>query len=670
MELPSEHTEKARHLVASMTLDEKLSMIGGTRGFFTVAIERLGISSIFMSDASQGVNVRDEWLGDPMEPVLERSTAFPSMIQLASTWNPELAGRYAAAVGEECRAGGVHILLGPGMNIYRHSQCGRNFEYLGEDPFLAASIIREFVRGVQSQGVVATLKHFAANNTDFFRRKSNSILDDRTLREIYLPAFQAGVDAGAKAVMTSYNLINGVWASQNRMLITDILRGEMGFDGLVMTDWWAVNDAEQLILSGQDLEMPKAKVLEDAGKLVADGTVSESDIDRMVVSQVATALSMDLYAADFAKPELISRLPDHEQVALETARAGTVLLRNEGVLPLAPDAKVLLTGKFVREKVRGGGAAEVEGYGWTLLEDAVSSAFANTRCVAEPSQADLDWADALVISTGTLDSEGWDRPFALPEEDEAFVSRLVSAHDAAIVVVNSGGGIRMTDWADRAAAIVYGWYGGQTGNRALADILVGSVNPSGKLPITIEREFTDSPGNGYMPDGEDFYSGWSDDEEQAHPVYDVHYTEGIFVGYRWFEQKQITPLFPFGHGLSYTSFAYSDLKASESWLESDGVVSVTCTIENTGAVAGTEIAQLYVGAPGASHPRPAKELKGSARIELAPGASGTVTFEVSRDMLRYWDPDRTEWRTETGTHRLLVAASSADVRLEAQIDVT
>ncbi len=661
--------QRAKELVSQMTLDEKLSMIGGIHGFYTVAVDRLGVSSLFMSDASQGVNVRSEWLGEPMTPALKQSTAFPCLVQLASTWDSALARRYAAAVGEECRAGGIHVLLGPGMNIYRQSQCGRNFEYLGEDPFLAASMIREYVTGVQGEGVVATLKHLVANNTDFYRRKSNSVVDDRALREIYLPAFQAGIEAGAKAIMTSYNLINGEWCSQNRELITTVLRGELGFDWLVMTDWWAVNDAEKVIRSGQDLEMPAAQILADTGALIEDGSVSETDIDRMVISQVATALSMDLYRDDYRAPELIERLPEHEAVALQTAREGTVLLRNTGVLPLAADAHILLTGRFAREKAFGGGAAEVEGFAWKTMEEALGASFSDLRFVENPSTSDLEWADAVIVSTGTLDHEGWDRPFALPPEEEQTVSRIARAHSATIVVVNAGGGIRMTGWADDTAAIVYGWYGGQTGNQALAEILSGAVNPSGKLPITIEREFDDSPGAGYMPPGEEFYSDWNSDEEEAHAVYDVIYSEGVFVGYRWYDTKDIEPLYPFGHGLSYTTFDYSDLSVSAASLGEGEAVNVTCTVRNIGSVRGTEVIQLYVGSPGKIHPRPIKELKGIARIELGPGEAKVAQISIDATLLRYWDPDRSEWRMEPGTHRILVGASSRDIRLEGAIEL-
>jgi beta-glucosidase len=551
------------------------------------------------------------------------------------------------------------------MNIYRHSQAGRNFEYLGEDPHLAAAMIGEYVTGLQSTGVMATLKHFAANNSDFFRRKSNSVLDDRTLREIYLPAFQAGIDAGARAVMTGYNLVNGEWASQNRWLITEVLRNEMGFDGLVMTDWWAVSNAEKLILSGQDLEMPAPQILEDALSLINAGSVSEADIDRMLISQIAAALSLDLYREDFKMPELASRFPEHAGIALETARQGTVLLKNDDLLPLAPETKILLTGKFIRQRAFGGGAAEVEGYDWLTMEEALAKSFPSLRCAEDPTPDDIAWADALIVSTGTLDHEGWDRPFALPSDEEQFVRRMVASDKPAAVIVNAGGGIRMTGWNDQAAAVVYGWYGGQAGNGALAEILSGAVNPSGKLPITIEREFTDSPGAGYLPDGEQLYSGWNGEGEKAHEVFDVIYDEGMFVGYRWYDAKNIEPLYPFGHGLSYTSFDYSDLEI----VGSPEGLSIAFAVSNAGDRAGAEVAQVYVGAPGARQPRPIRELKGSTRVVLAPGETKRIALSIGGRALSYWNPDSGSWEREAGVHRIAVGASSRDIRLEGSADL-
>jgi beta-glucosidase len=661
------HRKQAKELVSRMSLDEKLSMIGGIHGFNTVAIERLGIGSLYMSDASQGVNIRDEWLGEELTPALEKSTSFPAMIQLASTWNPDLARSYAQSIGEECRAGGIHILLGPGMNIYRHSQAGRNFEYLGEDPFLAARFIERYVEGLQSTGVMATLKHLAANNSDYFRRKSNSVVDDRTLREIYLPAFQAGVDAGARAAMTAYNLLNGEWCSENRYLITEVLRGEMGFEGLVMTDWWAVDNAEKVIHSGQDLEMPAAKVLADAGALIESGAVSESDIDRMVESQVAAALSLDLYQKNYKKPELMAKLPAHRDIALETARQGTVLLKNKGLLPLSDKTRVLLTGKFTREKAYGGGAAEVDGYDYQSLEQAMAARFPALRCVDEPSSEDLEWAEVLMVSAGTMDHEGWDRPFALPPEEEDFLIRMLESHPRSLVVVNSGGGIRMTGWHNKASAIIYGWYGGQTGNQALAEIIGGEVSPSGKLPISIEKEFADSPGAGYLPVGEELYVGWNGEGEQAHPIFDVEYSEGVFVGYRWYDKKEIEPLYPFGHGLSYTSFEYSDLRLSSDELAPGDTLSVSCKVRNAGDRTGTEVVQLYACPPGKAQPRPVRELKGFARVELKPGEARRIDIPLEWEALRYWDPDSRSWEAEDGEHRIQLGASSRKIHLECRV---
>jgi beta-glucosidase len=669
MSISIAHRNQAKSIVSKMSLEEKLGMIGGIHGFWTVPLEHLGLGSLFMADASQGVNLRDEWMGEELTPALERTTAFPCMIQLASSWNPELAKEYAKSVGEECRAAGVHILLGPGMNIYRHSQSGRNFEYLGEDPFLISSFIHNYVTGLQSTGVMATIKHLVANNTDFFRRKSNSIVDERSLREIYLPAFQVGINAGAGAVMTAYNLLNGEWCSQNRVLINEILRKEMGFDGLVMTDWWAVENAEKTLLSGQDLEMPAVKVLESTKELLESGKVKEADLDRMVISQIASAISMDLYRKDYQQKDLLENFPKHLEIAFRTASEGTVLLKNDDLLPLKPSQKILLCGKFIKEKAFGGGAAVVEGYDYHTLEDSIKEEFVEVQSIENPSKEELEWADVVVLSTGTLDHEGWDRPFELPKEDENFIQNILSSHSKVLVIVNTGGGVRMTDWNDKAKAIIYAWYGGQIGNKALAQIISGKINPSGKLPISIEREFTDSPGANYLPEGEELYSDWNIEGEEAHPVYDVEYTEGIYVGYRWYDHKNIEPLYPFGHGLSYTTFELSDLELNGTEFRVNEQLTLSFTVSNTGSKDGTEIVQSYVSAPGKVISRPVQELKGFTRVSLKVGESKKIRIVIDTNTLQYWNPETQRWTLEAGEHTISLGSSSRNLVLHGKFTV-
>ncbi|AHC14482.1 Beta-glucosidase [Salinispira pacifica] len=651
-----------------MTLDEKLLLIGGTRGFFTREVERLGIREVFMADASQGINIRHDWLDEPMTPCLEKSVAFPSMSCLAASWNPQISEEYARSVGEEARAGGVGILLGPGMNIYRHSQSGRNFEYLGEDPYLAARMIERFVKGVQSNGVVATIKHFITNNTDYFRRKSNSVVDDRALREIYLPAFKAGVEAGAKAVMTAYNQFNGEWCSQNRELITGILREELGFQWLVMTDWWAIEDAEATVHSGQDLEMPASKILQAVPRLLDEGKIKESEIDRMVISLVKTCIAMNLYDSDFKKNELVENLPAHEEISRKTVEEGAVLLKNNDLLPLDGTGKILVCGKFLDTIPKGGGAAEVEGFNHISLRQALESEFpGRLHFAATPTSEDLSTADTVLVSTGTLDSEGWDRAFELTKDDENLVSLCCRSNKRTLVLVNSGGGIRMTSWADDVAAILYGWYPGQNGYAAIAGIISGRLNPSGRLPITIEKEFSDSPGYGYIPEGEELYRGWNDQEEHKRDVYDIEYKEGVFVGYRWYQQKNIEPLFPFGFGISYSSFEISNAATDTPRIGQGESARIRCTVKNTAKRAGKTVVQLYVSDQEASVARPPRELKAFSKLELEAGEEREIDFTLPPEAFMFYSTEQKRWVSEAGSFTVYLAFDSTDDSQQVEI---
>jgi len=661
-------TTRADALLAKLSLDEKLQLISGHQSFFIKGFAEHGIPELYLSDASGGVNIRRN-LGKP----LARSVAFPAPIALAATWNPALAHRYARSIGEECRAGGIAILLGPGMNIYRHSQCGRNFEYLGEDPFLAAQLVERYVLGILETGTIPTLKHFVANNTDHHRRTSNSVLDERTLHEIYLPAFKAGIEAGAMAVMTSYNQVNGEWTGQSHAIITQLLREQLGFKWLVMTDWWSVWDAEKIIASGQDLEMPGEKFLQaDAARLLKSGRITEAQIDRMVRSILRTQIAMGLHDRPVRDEYFLERVPEHEQVTLQTARESIVLLQNrDAVLPLKRGSakKILLTGLFTDSIPRGGGSAEVEGYDHITLRRALEDTYGDALVTVEnPTDDDLRSADAVLLSTGTHDSEGWDRPFALPDAEEQRIRHAVTLNPRTIVLVNAGSGIRMTAWTAQAAAIVYAWYPGQNGNRALAEILCGDVAPSGKLPFTIEREFADSPGANYLPPGEQLYTGWDPDNDMSRPINDIHYDEGILTGYRWYEAKNITPLFAFGHGLTYTTSEYSKLIITPDKLRlPDGRISVEFTITNTGGTTATETAQLYISALAPSVPRPPKELRGFTRVTLQPGESRTARIRLVPKDFSFWDVTTHTWKTDPGEFRILIGPASNAIALEGKV---
>jgi len=656
---------RAGELLSKMTRAEKLQLVTGYNSFYIKGYPKLGIPAFYLSDATGGVNIRRN-----LSDQLEKSTAFPCPLALTATWNPSLSYNYAKGIGEECRAGGIAVLLGPGMNIYRQSQCGRNFEYFGEDPFLAARMVERYVGGVLDTGTIPTLKHFLANNTDFHRRTSNSVVDERTLHEIYLPAFQAGVNAGAMAVMTSYNQLNGEWCGQSEYVITKLLRGEMGYRWLVMTDWWSVWDAGKIIRSGQDLEMPGEKyIAADGERLLENGTVTQEQVDRMARSLLRTTIAMGLHDRPVRDAYFLKKIPEHVQIALDTAREGIVLLRNNGVLPLKNDGgRILLTGLFTHKLPKGGGAAEVEGFDNLVLADALKAEFGDRLSVVDnPTDEELRSAPVVLLSTGTSDSEGWDRPFAMPEKEEARVKHVLSLNPRTVVIVNSGSGIRMTDWNEKSAALLYAWYPGQIGNQALAEILSGKVNPSGKLPMTIEREFSDSPGHGYLPAGQSLYTGWEADGDMSSPVYTVEYKEGVMVGYRWYESRKIAPLYAFGHGLSYTQFEYKDLHLSPAAAGPNERVSVEFSVSNTGALAGAETAQVYVTQLKSSVERPVKELKGFSKLSIKAGEKANVRVRLSSHDFAFWDEQTHAWKTEPGEYLISVGGASDQIRLQAKV---
>jgi len=659
----------ARELLGKMTLEEKISLLGGHNMFYTSGIERLGIPPLLMSDATAGVRMMDH-----IRERIGKSTAFPCPVALAATWNPNLAYQYARSIGEECRAAGIHILLGPGVNIYRISQNGRNFEYFGEDPYLGARMVEQYVTGVQSTGVIATLKHFLCNNHEYHRRTTNVLVDDRTLHEIYLPIFKAGIDAGAMAVMTAYNQVRGEYCGQSQFVISDLLRKQLGFKWLVMSDWWSTFDPEKTIKSGLDLEMPGEStgepwidalgdiyVKSHAKRLLEAGKISEADIDRMVRSFLRTAIAMDLFNK---KPDTtyLAKFDDHERIALNTAREAIVLLKNNGILPLSSSARIIVTGPNANTVPAGQGSAFVEGYNKITLAEAMTKVFgANAVYLEKPSSEDLKNARAVVINIGTADSEGYDRPFDLPAETEQFIMDVASHNPNVVVVVNSGGGINMTRWIDRVAALLYAFYPGQIGNIAVAEILSGKVNPSGKLPFTIERNFADSPGAGYIPAGQVMEHNWNNDLNIKLPINTVSYHEGVFVGYRWYESKNIEPLFWFGHGLSYTTFALSNLKAPKTGTAANPRIEFSVDVKNTGTMAGAEVVQVYVEDVEASVPRPKKELKAFRKIFLQPGEKQTVQFTLGKEAFAFYDAAKKEWVVEPGEFVLHVGTSAKEI---------
>ena len=665
---------KANEILKSLTLEEKLSMTQGHNRFFFPGVPEKGMPYIYTTDASMGVKNKQH-MHDASEIILaERTTQFPAFIMLAATFNPDLAYKYGHAVGEEARMAGAGVILGPGMNIYRNARCGRNFEYLGEDPYLAASIIYDYVTGMQSTGTLACAKHFLGNQTEFYRRRSNSIIDERAIMEIYTPAFKAAIDAGVATVMTAYNQLNGEWAGESKYVITDLLRGTLGFKGMVMSDWNSIYDWKNVILSGQNLDMPGEDafyIKKKPADLVAEGVVTEKDIENMIRPTIATCIRWGLYdrynSGKQYDRSLEAKLPAHLQISYQTAAEGTVLLRNNGILPLAADKKLLVVGKWFDKVPHGGGAARVTGYDHKTLQMELPKVFGNVEFVANPTAEQLKAAEVVLCVTGTYDSESSEREFAMDKKDEQFVRNVVAANPNTIVLVHSGSAIDMTAWSDKCAALLYGWYPGQNGAEALRDIIAGKVNPSGKLPMTIERDFADSPAVNSVPEGFNLAKAKGNPNEKAfHPwTYDVHYDESVLVGYRWYEKKGIQTLFPFGYGLSYTTFELAKPKilsrGKVKTLTDEAPLKVAIEVNNTGAVAGTEVVQLYIAEKNPTVLRPNKELKAFRKVAVESGKKAVVTFEVDKKMCAFWCDKSHAWTTNPGEYEILIGTSSADI---------
>ncbi|MBO7220660.1 MAG: glycoside hydrolase family 3 C-terminal domain-containing protein [Alistipes sp.] len=666
-----EATAKANEVLATLSLDEKIEMTHGHNKFFLPGAPAKGLPHVFMVDASAGVRINHSIPDQNEVRHPEKTTQFPANIMLASTFNPELAKAYGEAVGYETRMAGAGVLLGPGMNIYRSSQCGRNFEYLGEDPYLAARMVENYVIGMQGTGTMACLKHFLCNNNELYRKLSNSIVDERAIMEIYTPAFKAGIDAGAGSVMTAYNLVNGEWAGQSKYVITDLLRGTLGFKGLVMTDWRSVYDWKKVVLSGQNVEMPGTPNefyhINSVRELLKSGELTEKNIEDMIRPMIATCIRFGLYErfknGQPNEDHLASRLPEHEKVSLQTAAEGTVLLKNNGILPLKEGQRVLLVGRWAKVAPQGGGSSKVKGFNQVTSEQALLNALrAKVTAIEKPNFIQLQKADVVVVATGTYDSEGSDRPFAMEENDEALVRMACAANKNVIVLVLSGSGVDMSDWNDKVSAIIYGWYPGQAGMQAIADIMVGKINPSGKLPATIEKSFKDSPAYGMVPEGlqighhiKNPNSLWI-----APKTYDINYKESVLVGYRWYEAKGIEPLYPFGFGLSYTTFEFGKAKAAKH-ISAEKPLKVTIKLENTGKMAGSEVVQLYVSENNPTVLRPKKELKAFKKVHLEAGDKTTVTFELKHSDLAFWNDKTHAWEVNKGMYTIHLGNSSADI---------
>ncbi len=654
---------------ADLTLEQKAALTSGADFWTTKAIEAAGIPSIMLTDGPHGLRKQAGaadhiGLADSIP-----ATCFPPAVALGSSFDPELAERVGRALGVESAIEDVAVVLGPGVNIKRSPLCGRNFEYFSEDPIVSGELGAALVRGIQSQQVGASLKHFAANNQETDRMRISADIDPRPLREIYLRGFQRVVqDAQPWTVMCSYNRINGVFASENPWLLTQVLREEWGFEGVVVSDWGAVNDRVRGLPAGLDLEMPASGGRTEAQLVAAvrDGSLDEAALDR------AAARILGLIRAAVSRPEVSGPLDveAHHALAREAAARSIVLLKNDdAVLPLARDASIAVIGEFARtpryqgagsslinptrldtalEEIRAAAQGEVSfAPGFTL--DGSGDAQGLRAAAAETAAA----ASVAVVFLGlpaAAESEGFDRDgIDLPAVQLDLLDAVVAANPRTVVVLSNGGVVALP-FADRVPAIVEGWLLGQAGGGATADVLFGVVNPSGRLTETIPLRLEDTASYGNFPG------------EFGH----VRYGEGLLVGYRWYDHRDLAVAFPFGHGLSYTRFSYGAPTAAPT---GRGDVDITVPVTNTGAVTGREVVQIYTSRPESAVARPPRELKAFASVELAPGETRDVRLTVRREDLAYWDVRVDRWVVEPGAYVFEAAASSRDIRGTATLDL-
>ena len=651
-------------LLKELTLEEKCALLSGAETFKTRGMPQHGIPQIWLSDGPHGLRKQageSDHLGlNPSVP----ATCFPTASAVANSWDTALGEEIGAALGEEAAAQEVSVLLGPGLNMKRNPLCGRSFEYFSEDPYLAGKLAAGYIRGIQSKGVAACPKHFAVNSQETRRMASDSLVDERTLREIYLTGFEIAVKEGhPRSIMSSYNLVNGTYANENKHLLMEILRDEWGFDGAVITDWGGSNDHALGVKNGSTLEMPApgGDSVRELLAAVESGKISESDIDARLSELLP--LVFDTKAALDAAPRTFDAAA-HHALARRAAAESLVLLKNEGaLLPLAAGTKVAVIGDFAKNpRYQGAGSSMVNSTQVDVLLDKLIDSELNVigyqqgfdrhgkpDAALQKSACELAaQANAVILCMGLdeiAESEGLDRSNLRLAQNQVDLLQAVKAVNPKIVVVLYSGSVVETPWLDNCQALLYAALGGQAGAGAVADALIGKVNPCGKLAETWPLTYAD------VPSAADF----------ATRRKTVAYREGLYIGYRYFTTAEKAVRFPFGYGMSYTTFAYSDMAADEQ--------GVSLTVTNTGSVAGTEIVQLYVAKKNSELFRPARELKGFARVTLAPGETQRITLTLDDKAFRFWNVKANRWEIEGGEYELLVGASVEDIRLCEKITV-
>ena len=685
---------KITSLIKKMTLEEKVRMLHANSSFTSAGVPRLGIPELVMSDGPHGVRVEHGRGWNRLDNVNDSGTYLPVGIALASTWNKALGLAYGKVLGSEAKYRGKNIILGPGINIMRTPLNGRNFEYLSEDPYLISQMVVGYIKGVQSEGVAACVKHFAANNQEVDRNRVDVQMDERTLREIYLPGFKAAImDAGANSIMGSYNKFRGQYATHNEYLMNTILKGEWNFKGAVISDWGAVHNTMEALTNGTDIEMgtdigtlakfpyPKFYLGDTVVALVKRGDVKEAVID----DKVRRILRVMFASSSFAKTGAgVYGSEEHIATAKKVAQESIVLLKNENnILPLTSSTKkiAVIGANASRKNAMGGGSSQVlplyevtplQGLkkiapnvsfqfvqGYIIERNAIATPAMIDEAVEAAKNADV----AIVVggwthgynyskwSDNAYDAEDADKPdMNMPFGQDALIKAVVKANPNTIVVLVGGGPIDMTEWIDNTKGILSMWYNGMEGGNALAEVIFGKINPSGKLTVTFPKKLADAPAHklGEFPGKNNV----------------AVYKEGIFVGYRYFDTYKIAPQFAFGHGLSYTSFSYTNLKITKN---TAGEIVAAFTITNTGKVSGAETAQLYIQKPNSTITRADKELKGFEKVFLKPGQAKTVSIALAQNAFQYYDENKKAWATERGLYNILVGSSSANILLSQSV---
>lgn len=655
-----------KKIVNQMTLEEKAGMCSGLDFWHLKHVERLGIPEVMVSDGPHGLRKQDDkgdhlGMNDSIKAV-----CFPPAALSACSFDRKLVKEMGKTIGKEAQANDVSIVLGPAVNIKRSPLCGRNFEYYSEDPYLAGEIAAAFINGVQSQHVGTSIKHFAANNQEYHRMSNSSEADERTLREIYFPAFETAVKkAQPYTFMCSYNQINGTFASENKWLLTDVLRGDWGFKGYVMSDWGAVNDRVKGLEAGLELEMPSSNGVNDAliVQAVKDGSLKEDILDQAV----ERILRIIFEYADNRTPQEFTMEKDHEE-ARHIAEESMVLLKNdEQILPLKASEKIAFIGGFAKKpRFQGGGSSHINCFKITNALDSVPSDAQVTYAEGFPADKDLyddalaaeaikaaAASDKVVIFAGlpdSFESEGYDRShMRLPECQNRLISEILKVQPNTVIVLHNGSPVELP-WLNDIKGLLEAYLGGQAGGTAVANILYGKVNPSGKLAETMPLKLSDNPS----------YLNFGGGEK-------VEYREGVFVGYRYYDTKEMDVAYPFGYGLSYTTFACSNLKISNENPTDKDTITVSVDVTNTGNMAGKEVVQLYVKDCTNSASRPEKELKGFEKVFLNPGETKAVTMELDKRSFAWYNTELHDWFAASGEYKLLVGTSSRDIRLEGRI---